>query len=377
MRLLFLIVQILLLTSFGKAQGSNFFINLKINGLDTGVYKLSLVEFASVTTSSIIYTDTLSKQRNTVQIKGFVPEERYVYLSVRRSGEFDFSIGPGDSVAITLTNLQFRDSFNVNGSNRVVQSAIYLNKKQIDQADELERQKTRIDSLIIAEAGKEKIDKAKDVLDSLYYAIFSYNKKYADTVGSAVAAAMALDRYTKDTGRYDILPDIERNINRFGNLVTLQSLMVAYNNKTSVPALYKVRDKISIDSVFGLTAALKIKNIMGKKRLVLIDFWASWCKPCIDEFPFLNNTYKSFKTKEFEIVSISFDKDEKLWKETRKRFPTKWKEHYIERTALDSKPAKALGIKSIPRNYLIDKNGVIYGRNLRGTQLLEILKKLL
>lgn len=55
----------------------------------------------------------------------------------------------------------------------------------------------------------------------------------------------------------------------------------------------------------------------------------------------------------------------------------KWSKHFIEKEAFNSKPAKELKIKSIPRNYLVDKNGRIYGKNLRGNQLLETLSKLL
>ena len=376
MRLFFFIVSIIITLSI-KAQQPNFLINLKVNGLDTGYYKINFTEINSVTTSSIIYNDSLTKGKNTVQIKGFVPEERYVYLSIRRAGEFDFSIGPGDSATIILENMNFRDSYNITGSKRVVQSAEYINHIFRSQADELKRQKTRIDSLVIADAGIEKLQKAKKVSDSIYHANFLFNTNYADTASSAVASAMALNGYTKESGEYDILPNIERNIQRFGNLVTFQALMVAYRNKPAVKVLPKEKERINIDTVFSLNNAKKITKIVSKKRLVLIDFWASWCKPCIEEFPYLNDAYNSFKEKGFEVISVSLDKDVKLWKKARNRFSTQWNEHFIETDAMESKPAKSLGIKSIPRNYLIDKNGTVYAKSLRGTEIIEVLKKLL
>lgn len=358
------------------AQNQNFSILLKIEGLDSGYYKFRLTEIIGVVGNSILFNDSLSKGKNSIVITGFIPEERYVYLSIRRVGEFDFGLGPGDSASITLKNGKKWDNFLVTGSSRVVQSSEYLNRTSVFLSDKLKNQKTRMDSLILANASKKKMETAQLQYDSIYNSIFISNTLYADTVSSAVAAAIALEKYVYEKGKYNIFSNISRGIKKFGNLPTFQSLMASYND-TSYKVIVTKIDSININNSFNVSTTNKIKKILLKNKLILIDFWASWCKPCIEEFPFLDSAYNKFKKKGFEIVSISLDEDSLLWQKAKKRFNMTWSNHFIEKEAFNSRLAKVLNIKSIPRSYLIDKNGRIYGKNLRGSQLQEMLSKLL
>jgi thiol-disulfide isomerase/thioredoxin len=377
MRYTFFTIFILVFAFNTKSQTPNFVINLTVEGLDTGYYKIDLTEITGVKSTAVMYTDILDMKKKSIKIQGYVPEERYVYFNIRRAGGFDFGIGPNDSANIVLYNGKMRDSFSVTGSNRVKQSAEFINKTQVLQADKLKREKVRMDSLTIAEATEEKKLKALSVYDSIYNSIFVFNTNYADTVGSAVAAAIALNRHVHDRGSKDILQNINKLTEKFGDLVTQQSLLAGYNSKTYSAAAANKKDTLNISKSFDPKFEEAINEAFKKNKLVLIDFWASWCKPCIEEFPYLNKAHDNYKRKGFEIISISLDKNESDWQEAKKRFPTHWKKHLLDSTALDSKPAKILGIKSIPRSYLIDKKGVIYGKNLRREILSEILSQLL
>ena len=376
MRIVLLLMIFLVKTPSLIAQNQNFSILLKIEGLDSGYYKFRLTEIIGVVGNSILFNDSLSKGKNSIVITGFIPEERYVYLSIRRVGEFDFGLGPGDSASITLKNGKKWDNFLVTGSSRVVQSSEYLNRTSVFLSDKLKNQKTRMDSLILATASKKKMETAQLQYDSIYNSIFISNTLYADTVSSAVAAAIALEKYVYEKGKYNIFSNISRGIKKFGNLPTFQSLMASYND-TSYKVIVTKIDSININNSFNVSTTNKIKKILLKNKLILIDFWASWCKPCIEEFPFLDSAYNKFKKKGFEIVSISLDEDSLLWQKAKKRFNMTWSNHFIEKEAFNSRLAKVLNIKSIPRSYLIDKNGRIYGKNLRGSQLQEMLSKLL
>lgn len=364
-----------LLNAFG--QTPNVRIDLHVSGLDTGYYNLTLTEIISKNESVALYTDSLSKERNSIVIKAFVPEERYVYLTIRRLGAVDFGIGPGDKVQIELRKTAPSMEIAVRGSYRPTVSANYINKTYDGQTKMLQSQITRMDSLNIARATNLAKQQLRDTYDAIYGSIFRWNTHYADTVGSAVAAAIALIRYKYEASKYNISSAINRAIEKFDSLPTLTSLIVDDSKrKTSDPFSGK-KDSIDMATTFSPAVAAAIEKIANKNKLVLIDFWTSWCKPCIEEFPYLDSAYQQFGNKQFEIISVSLDSDTDAWQQAKGRLKTSWTSHFIEEGAMESPPAKALKIKSIPRSYLIDSTGRVYGKNLRKKQLVETLSKLL
>lgn len=113
-----------------------------------------------------------------------------------------------------------------------------------------------------------------------------------------------------------------------------------------------------------------------KNKIVLIDFWATWCPPCVDEIPNIVKTYKKYHDKGFEIIGISLDQNENKFLRFIKNNDMTWR-HYFDGKRGQNELARKYSIDSIPSTFLIDANGKIIAKNLRGSSLEEAVKKAL
>ena len=112
-----------------------------------------------------------------------------------------------------------------------------------------------------------------------------------------------------------------------------------------------------------------------KGKYVLVDFWASWCGPCRAENPNVVKAYNQYKDKGFTILGVSLDEDGSKWKEAIEHDKLAWTQ-ISDLKGWKAEPAALYGVKAIPANYLIDKDGKIIGHNLRGEKLQEKLSEI-
>lgn len=165
------------------------------------------------------------------------------------------------------------------------------------------------------------------------------------------------------------------------------TLMAKYPESEAVKSLHTQMQEINrqlkaeneINSIVGLgvlAPEIKLPDPNGdtiplsslKGKYILLDFWASWCRPCRIENPNLVSNYKKYNDKGFEIYQVSLDKKKESWIEAIENDRLDWI-HVSDLKFWNSEAAKLYQVQAIPASFLLDRNGKIIAKNLRGDAL--------
>jgi peroxiredoxin len=236
------------------------------------------------------------------------------------------------------------------------------NKIQLDslnQAFQGAMQTLKMDSLKMDSLSKIFQAPYEEIMNSLYMKLAGKIKANTDKYSSIMAIqGMDPEKYADlykalDEGLSKKFPH-DRTVRTFHEVV---NKMLATTNGMEAP-------DIKLPSPDGKEIALS--SFRGK--VVLIDFWASWCGPCRKEMPNVVKTYAKFKDKGFEIFGVSLDKEKGPWVEAIAKDGITWPQ-VSDLKFWDSDAARLYGVSGIPYTVLLDKEGKIIAKALRGAEL--------
>ncbi len=197
-----------------------------------------------------------------------------------------------------------------------------------------------------------------------------------------------------------LISKLKENLGMYSSIMAIQSLepdkyldiykkldnglAQKYPNEANVKMFHSMVEKMSAVGIRQLAPDIALNNPEGKEitlssfrgKVVLVDFWASWCGPCRKEMPNVVKAYAKFKNKGFEIFGVSLDQEKDRWIEAIAKDGITWPQ-VSDLKQWQSEVVPLYSIQSIPYTILLDKEGKILAKNLRGEDLEKKLAEVL
>jgi peroxiredoxin len=354
-----ILITLFLLPTLVFAQNNGFTINGNVSGVEDGTVKLTSTQDAS----QVLVTGAVTKGAFT--LKGSIPEPGLYWLA----------IGSEQPVYLYVEN----STIHISGSKSDIKNIKIEGSASHKDFDAFQATfNPLIGNLngVAAQMQKTEKGKAKEELMKQYQELVSKINTEVDAYvkgrkSSYVSpfvlfvTAQLIDDYQVLENRFNLLTEEVRN----SNIGRSFRDFIAYNKVGTVGTM-------ALEFTQNDTAGNAVTFSSFKGKYVLVDFWASWCRPCRIENPNVVNAFNKFKAKNFTVLGISLDQEKDAWVKAIAKDKLTWT-HVSDLAAWNNSVAQMYRIQSIPQNILVDPTGKIIAKDLRGPDLEKKLCELL
>jgi peroxiredoxin len=275
-----------------------------------------------------------------------------------------------DQIEFTADAKKFSASYSVKGSENCekIAEVNHVLQRNYLLGDSLKK-------LYASYQGSPKIDSIGRALDAYYNQVKQgevlYLRNFIDKNPASLASLTVIDRLSNET-EVDYYVKLDKGLYaKYPNsdYVKMFHGRVSEMNKLGIGSM---APEISLSTPDGKTVSLS----SYKGKVVLVDFWASWCRPCRAENPNVVKAYNAYHAKGFEVLGVSLDKDKAAWQKAIADDRLSWT-HISDLGMWNSSVVKLYNITGIPFSVLLDKEGKIVAKGLRGEELENAIRKLL
>lgn len=367
-------LSVILLLSFCDGNKKNSSFQLKGTLSDSKAETLYLEKLG--TSKQVIIDSVILDENGNFEFTNYTPKIGFYRIKTNDKNFAMLVLDSADKVTITGSVKDLGNTFKVEGSS---ETTIFIEYNNLSKNRDIKLDSLNKEFQLLMETNK--MDSIRmDSLSAIFEAPYNYIINQSNI--------LMVDKISKNTNMYSSIMAIQAlDPDKYSDLYKSldAGLSKKFPNDKNVIMFHEVVERMLSTNVGQFAPEISLPSPDGKEialsslkgKLVLIDFWASWCGPCRKEMPNVIKIYSKFKNKGFEIYGVSLDQDKEKWMEAITKDGINWPQ-VSDLKYWDNVAARIYNVQGIPYTVLIDKDGKIIAKNLRGQELekkiAEVLK---
>lgn len=359
-----IIISVLFISCTEKVEQKGFTIKGKIKNLGSNT-----ISVQELTTKGLIFLDSSTVNPDgSFELSGVVSEPTFCIIQMPKGASV--IVLDSNAEMVLSINADEPEQFTVAGSPETekLKQLLKVNSKYMEMVQAIEEKFSNYGDEIPPVSVQNQI---RQQYDSLMQARVAEMQMTISKLNNSLIPYFATN-FLMPQADYEFFKEIDNNLyGKFTKSKYAQELHQKVE-RLAKTAIGSVAPDIVLQDPFGKTVSLS--SLRGK--IVLVDFWASWCKPCREESPKVVAAYNKFRSRGFEVFSVSLDDNKEAWEKAINDDKLLWT-HVSDLMKWNSSVVSLYNIDAIPFTLLIDREGKILAKNLRGDELGKKLTEVL